>query len=56
MTLEQEQFNHLQDLISNQTDNIISLADEQEIEEQRERWELSKLKKKYERVAEKDKC
>jgi len=41
---------------SDQADNVISAADEQEIEEARERWELSKLKKKYEVVAEKDEC
>lgn len=37
-------------------DDVISAADEQEILEAQERWELDKLKKKYERVAEKDEC
>lgn len=37
-------------------DNVISAADEQEILEAQERWELAKLKKKYERVAEKEDC
>jgi len=37
-------------------DSVISAADEQDILEAQERWELSKLKKKYERVAEKDEC
>lgn len=43
-----------QDMVASSADNVISHADEQEIMEAQERWELDKLKKKYE--AEKDLC
>lgn len=57
MNLEADQMNALFDYTrESMADNVISAADEQEIEEQRERWELSKLKKKYEVAAEKDEC
>jgi len=49
-------FDYTRESMADRADNVISAADEQEIEEARERWELSKLKKKYERVAEKDEC
>lgn len=49
-------FDYTRESMADQADNVISAADEQEIEEQRERWELSKLKKKYEVAAEKDEC
>ena len=55
MTLEQDQMAALFDY-SSKADAVISAADEQEIMEAQERWELSKLKKKYEVVAEKDEC
>lgn len=58
-------FDYTRESMADHVDSVISAADEQEIEEQRERWELSKLKKKYEVVnrrsdspslAEKDEC
>lgn len=60
MNLEADQMNALFDYtresMADQADNVISAADEQEILEAQERWELAKLKKKYERVAEKEDC
>jgi len=58
-------FDYTRESMADQADNVISAADEQEILEAQERWELSKLKKKYEVVnrrsdspslAEKDEC
>jgi len=49
-------FDYTRESMADQADNVISAADEQEILEAQERWELSKLKTKYERVAEKDEC
>lgn len=56
MNLAEQQFEALQNYVSNSADNTISEADELEIMEAQDRWELAKLKKKYEVAAEKDEC